>query len=496
MAINAIDRILGYEDIYDPIVQKEFYEMLSNGEESREQIISWIMQVDSKRRNIQYGQFKRLKGEKARKFEWDDPRMADGVPIYARTNKNKVKVNHKSHTAFDRAIVTNKKSYILGKTPTITGSDSFLQWLQDNHFYTVLSEVGEDAIGQGEGFILLYSPPSSNQAFLTKEQSYTCAMIYNPDTNLPEYGLIYTFSKTEENGTKLQAYFYDRSTVTEYTGSGKFFSSDNDININTFNVTRESDPEPHLFTGVPLIEWRNNSERISDTEPVLGLMDLYDIMDSDLLSELSQLRLAYMFFKNMGLDDQAIQQDESTDQLLEHMQEAGILVSENENAEADFISKQTNYEAVQYAKQSLKERIFQMANSYDPVTIQGSESNVTAFQIRMKLFPLEQSSIETETWFTESFMYMVDLLQGFYSDFGTGFTDETEIIFHRNIPKNTVQDIKDARASGYMISQKQLARLLSLDIDQEENEKELQEEQESLFLEPEEGLTDGESNTF
>jgi SPP1 family phage portal protein len=212
-------------------------------------------------------------------------------------------------------------------------------------------------------------------------------------------------------------------------------------------------------------------------------MDYYDIMDSDFLSELSQLRLAYFLMKNMGLATQAIQEDESIDSLLERMKRTGVITAEGEDADASFISKEINYEAVQYAKQSLKERIYHQANSYDPVSIQGSEANVTAFQIRMKLWPLEQSTVETEIHFTQAFLYMYDLLKEFYSDFGSGIgEDEVEITFKRNIPSNIMQDMIDARNNSFLMSQKQIAKRLPFPIDQEENEKQLAEEERRMLI--------------
>ena len=472
-----------FDDIYDPRVQQVLYEMLTTGEESTEDVISYILQIDKKRRDIQYGQFKRLKGDKARRFEWDDPREADGVPILAREEKNVVKVNYRSHTPFDRAIVTNKKAYLMGIKPEITAGDAFAQWAGENNFHTILSEVTEDAVGQGEGFTLLYSPPGSREVFITKEQAYNCVVIYDPDTGRPTYGLIYMYktllSADQKDAVSLSAYWYTERDVTEYEGS-------------IFSVKRAGDPVPHLFQGVPLIEWRNNSERISDIEPVLGLMDLYDIMDSDLASELGQLRLAYLFLKGMGYADQLQAgeygngEDDPAKSISSQLQRAGWIAAEGEDADMKFISKDINVEAVKYEKDDLKSRIFQMANSYDPVSVQGADSNVTAFQIRMKLFPLEQSTAETVLHFQNAFKYMFELLSDFYTNFGAGMAsdEEPEIIFKRNIPSNIVQDMIDARTAGFFISQNQIADRLPFAIDQELNAAELEAEADRLLVTP------------
>jgi SPP1 family phage portal protein len=318
-----------YDDIYAPRVQAEFFKAFEDGSDPVEKVISWALQVDEKRRSIQYGQFRRLKQEPASKFRWKDHRLADGVPILARKDDpdNIVKENHRIHTAFDRSIVTNKKSYFVGKEPNITADDAFLQWLDANNFRTVLSEITDDAVSQGEGFTLLYSPEGSNEAHITKEQSYNCIVIYNPDTMDPEYGIVYMLGTSletgDQDGLQAEVYFYTRSTVTKYEGT-----------IFGLSVTEEE--RPHLFNGVPLIEWRNNSERISDIEPVLNLMDYYDILDSDLSSELSQLRLAYLVIRDAGLSEQAI--DDNGQNLTEKLKKAGHFLLSGDNSEVNFIS--------------------------------------------------------------------------------------------------------------------------------------------------------------
>lgn len=461
-----------YDDIYDSRVQQILYNMLHDGTESREDVISYILQIDKNRREIQYGQYRRIKLEPATKFEWKDPRKADGVPILARNDSNEVKINHRSHTAFSRYIVSNKKSYFIGEEPQITASDKFTDWMDKNSFHSVLSEVVDDSVSQGEAFTLLYSPQNTNEAFITREQPYNCVVIYHPDTGRPAYGLIYMFDtiNIDPENSAIIAYFYDESTVHEYEGT-------------IYAVKGKGEEIRHLFSGVPLIEWRNNSERISDIEPVLNSMDLYDIMDSDFLSELSQLRLAYLFLKKMGLADS--ESGDSPDSIAESIKRAGYFASDEDDSEVKFVSKDINYEAVQYAKANLKERIFQMANSYDPATVQGADSNVTAFQIRMKLFPLEQSTKETEIFFTKAFMYMYELLSDFYSSFNDGLGDEdVSIEFKRNVPSNIMQDIIDARAGGFRMSQEQIAKRLPFKIDQEENADQLEQESESVMIEP------------
>jgi len=476
MTLQDIER---FRDIYDPQAQSELVKAARVYPAA--EVIKTIIQVDSVRRAIQYGTARRIRLEPASRADWEDPRLADGVPILARKPQNVVKINHKSHTPYSRIIVSQKANYFVGKPPTINPSEGpLVDWLLTNSFPSLLLALAGDAAAMGEGFTLLYSPPGVNEAYITQEVPYNCVVLYDPDINEPVFGLLY-YQRSDD---VIDAYWYTETEVMKFEGKkGSGF------------VLVEA-PEAHLFEGVPLIEWPNNAERIGDLEPVLGLMDLYDIVDSDFLSELSQLRLAYFVLKGFGLSGDPIGEsifsksapgfedvDRVASSLTKQLQETGTFTTENPDASADFVTKPINFEAVQYAKVSLKERIFRMANSYDPEDMKGSGASITAFQIRMKLISLDLGAQDAITHFSQSFRRLANLLSGYYQKYkGQSIPmDGAEIIFRKNIPSNITQDMIDARAAGAALSQKQIIERLPFAVDYEENLQELLDEQSQIF---------------
>jgi SPP1 family phage portal protein len=487
-----IENLKTQDDIYSPLVQQTVLDFVRGGTPIPD-VIDTIISIDAKRQAIQFGQYRRLKLESATQADWQDARQADGVPIFARRDKNAVKINHRSHTAFDRTIVSNKASYLVGDPIEIQSTDDFEDWKRTNNLDAMMLQLVQDAAGMGEAFALLYSPEGVDDALISREQPYYCVMLYNQDTGMAEYGMIYYPNLDETSSSEVDAdelksntytvFWFDSSTRQEYYGTQEALKA-------------VGEPVPHLFAGVPLVEFRNNSERISDAEPVLNLMDLYDVMDSDFLSELSQLRLAYLVLKGMGMDFQRFAsstdtgnvpdwfraEDTNMESIVELVTKTGVWMSDNPDAEVSFVDKAVNYEAVQYAKDDLKRRIFQMANSYDPVELQGVSGDVTAYQISQMLRPLEDSSAETVIHFTKAIKYIVALLDDFYSDRRMLEDDDVMVTFNRNVPRNIIQDLIDARAAGLMVSQEQIARLVPLDIDYEANVEQLAEEQERLFM--------------
>jgi SPP1 family phage portal protein len=471
-------------------VQDALQQAIDNNEISTPKAVEIIIDVDEKRRAIQWGLSKRFNGEAATKREWVDPRYADGVPVYARVPEDDTrKVDLRSHTPFDATIIENKTSYLTGVEPTITDSTDdetdLTSWVKAVDMRTMVSQLVQDAAKTGEAFMLLYKKPGANDVFVTREEPYYCILLYNQDTLKPKYGLIYYTdieSKTTDEGKDVQneiiyAYWYDETSLTVYKGMKG-------------NLQVSQEQTAHGFPGVPLIGFYNNSHHVAETERVVGLMDIYDILDSDFSSELSQLRLAYMLMKNMGLafehvadsfrDTGSIENNHAIEDLLEKMKKTGVLLTDNEDAEAKFVEKTVQYEAIKYQKQDIKERIFQNSNSYDPISMQNASGDTTAFQVQQTMFNMEQSAAQTALHFRKALMYMVSLL----SDYYTIDMDALQIEFKRNVPSNILEDIKKARESGFQMSQKQIAKRLPFDIDQEQNAEELRQEADSVMLNP------------
>jgi len=59
----------------------------------------------------------------------------------------------------------------------------------------------------------------------------------------------------------------------------------------------------HYYGRVPLVVYQNNEETIGDFEPVLQLIDAYDVLMSDSMNEFDRFAWAYLVLKGMSLSD-------------------------------------------------------------------------------------------------------------------------------------------------------------------------------------------------
>ena len=449
--------------VYDKKKQEELFRLIENGDISN--AIKTMIDCNAINAQKMKGLYRRSRLDSASVFDWPDPRYADGVPIFARESPGVTKVNHRNHTPFDKTIAKNKASYLTGNMPEITYPDEnkasvLLDKIKPLNLDTNLTELCKRSTYGGSAYLLLSSPPGNLDVYATLPNPWECVIVYHPVTNTPVYAFRYWVEGTDKS-TSWDVYiceFYTQAIKQVYSGT----LSD--------GFSGHVPPELHLLGVVPLIEFPNNRERLGDVELTLSLQDAYDVADSDLSSEISQLRLAYLLLQDKEGGD-------IDEEWLNQLRQTGILAIVD--GDARFVEKNINAVAVENLKKDLEQRIYRYSNSYNPDQL-GADKALTAFQINQMLFNLEASATDTEAEYRQALRQVIAALSHFYS-LGVN-PDDVSIAFPRKTPRNVTQDIKDMVQSGYQLSQKRLAALSPLDVDQGKNEEELAEEMTAIEL--------------
>lgn len=447
-----------YEDLYYPSIQKSIVDAYRKGENIGS-IIEAVIKINNKRSQIKYGLYQRTKLRAASRFEWDDPREADGVPVYSKPKLGTTKVNNKLHTPFDRAIISTNSGYFAGITPTITTTKDD-ELLENYHLDSLIMEMTQTAIGRGSGYSLLSA--LEGQIYINPISDWSSVVMYDYITNKPVFGIVYekVLSRTtDERPDDYDAYdiwFYTNSTIT--TGR---------LEGGSFNIISE---DIHGFNDVPLVEFPNNTERVGDVELTLSLQDAYDIANSDLSSEISQLRLAYLLIKNEGQD--------FSDEDVQRLTKTGLLLL-GKDGDANFIEKSLNSTPVEQLKNDLEKDIYKYSLSYDPDS--NTSGDITAFQIQQSMTKMEESAIEREKVFTKSIKRIVNMISGFLGLTGGSLGEFESIAYSRNVPSNIINDLKGMKEAGLLLDQETLSDLSPIDIDYELVKERMAAEKQSIM---------------
>lgn len=108
------------------------------------------------------------------------------------------------------------------------------------------------------------------------------------------------------------------------------------------------DARPHGFGGIPIIEYPNNQDRISDIELVISMLDAINEMQSNRMDAIGQFVQSWTKFVNCEIDKETF----------EEMKQMGALVvksnnNESNKADVDIISQELNQTESQVAKDDL-----------------------------------------------------------------------------------------------------------------------------------------------
>lgn len=110
----------------------------------------------------------------------------------------------------------------------------------------------------------------------------------------------------------------------------------------------------HAFGGIPIVEYPNNFERISDIELVISMLDDLNEMQSNRADGISQFVQSFVKFVNCSIDKETFEQ----------MKMNGAFVVKSNNAEnkadVDIMSQELNQTETQVAKQDLMDNILQI----------------------------------------------------------------------------------------------------------------------------------------
>jgi len=345
------------------------------------------------------------------------------IPITYETNaayidadiKEKSKPDRRLFNHFEKDIVDTKTSYFIGN-PVVVSVRSKNEGMQEyiRRFNSRIdhedsfSEITKGTAITGRGGMLLYK--DSNSQVTGLPISSTEFMVFY---NLKDPVMAIRNYKDTDLVERLEV--FDKETIYSYHKvDGEWI---------------EEEPVIHGFKRVPLVEVINNSERYSDYDSVVLLIDAYNRLISDLSNEVEAFRLAYLVLRNM----------DATEEDLLKLRRTGA-ISIDGDGEVFFLTKNLNVAAITSMKEILEKNINKFASNVD-FSSADFVSNVTRVAVAYKVRPLEQKTRTFELKFNNflkelyrtAFSYVGNKVQYDYMDLTFMFT--------RNLPINISEEI-------------------------------------------------------
>lgn len=372
-------------------------------------------------------------------FEWHNPLMADGIPIYARQKSTYSDPNIRVGYNNFQVIQRTKSGYLAGDIQR-TYSDNIPDEVKEkysefdnlNHFKSFLKKLMFSCSGWGNTYSLCYLDEENNVR-IKQVQSWQAKVEYD-DNGEPQKG--YVYYPIDE---RMHVWEYDGVYVTEWIASKSGAS-----------YIPLTEPKEHGFKGIPLIEWCNNDNKQGNSELAVPLMDAYDRLISDNITESATFRAAYLLLKNMGFLDNKTKAE---------MAKTGVF-SGGPDADARFLTKDINPEFIKFVMSETWSGIWVVSSSVDPKAL-ASLTNATAFQISQMYRNMEEDCKDTEAEWKISLEYLDRLLKSYWTGLDVRSvndysTEDINYDFKRNIPNDVMTWLKDMLQAGGKLPQKEI----------------------------------------
>lgn len=407
---------------------------------------------------IKFNLHLRAKNKPARKFYWYNPEEADGIPILARLAVSLSDPNIKA-TFNNFAVIMNKKAgYLAGDVQrkyaeSITNAvkDKYKEFDTLNNTDTLYTDLMCSCAGWGNTYTLCYIDKPEDEEITNNKINYPvrireveawCAKVEYNDNKEPEIGYIYERQKNKN----IKVYEYDKLYCTEYelTESGREIGK---------RVQYR-----HGFTEIPLVEWKNNKLSRGNSQNAVSLMDAYDRLMSDNITEWATFRQAYLFLKNMGLIDE---------ETAERMQKTGAIIGQGDSSEVRFVTKDVNPEFVKFITEKTWRSIWVVAASIDPEAM-ANLSQATIFQIQQLYANMEDDCRFTEQCWQTSFEYLDRVLKSYWTGLDTSSvpdysTYDIDYEMIRTMPKDIMTYLKDLRQAGAILPNAEILKRAGYD---------------------------------
>ena len=223
--------------------------------------------------------------------------------------------------------------------------------------------------------------------------------------------------------------FWDtRDILSNDTTTNIEVYSANDIRYyrKSINGTILTGTEDNYFKQVPINIFYNNEDITGDAEPVLKLIDGYDIALSDDANTRMEINDSYLVFKNSNLE---------TEDIITMKQNRIIAIEdaqEGMQSNVSFLNKDFNDIQNENYKNRLADDIKRFSFVAD---IETAKSHTTATSARIGLLSIETICASKEIYFRQALLRRLDLICKYYNLLGSDInTDDVKISFIRNIP--------------------------------------------------------------
>lgn len=216
---------------------------------------------------------------------------------------------------------------------------------------------------------------------------------------------------------------------------------------------------PNYFKDIPVVAFYAGDEMLGLIEPVIPLIDAYDVLISDSMNEFDRFAHAYLILKRMSLVDPLKKKEPGAfSAALANLKRYRIFENLDKDADVKFLTKDIPHEYIQFMTNLVQKQIH--TQSHVPDFAGEKFTGASGIAIQRLLFDFENVCSDIEADFDVALYERMRLIAVIYKELGRANGDWSVInISHkRNSPLNleeyakTATLMKQAGFSSYLIA--------------------------------------------
>lgn len=331
-----------------------------------------------------------------------------------RLKNNKVMINHAKY------ISDTNVGYLLGNPVDYQVSEGYdIEPLLDAYKKQTINDLDSEIAKDVSIFGLQYEYVYANEQAEPKscEIDNKNAIIVYDDTveHNKLFGLIYRPIYKGETFKYWEIIYCDNSVIRTYKSYSK-------------SLNQVGQDQHHKFGKVPLIQYKNNPELLGDFEPVITLIDAYNLLQSDRVNDKEQLVDAILCLYGMDFDSEQA----------EMLKDSRMLANIPTDGRVEYLVKTLQEGDVDVLRQTLENDIHKisMVPNMSDENFVGNSSGVA---IRYKLLAFEQNVKNKERYMEKGLMERFELYNNYLvaiSKMSEVPLEEVDAVFTRNLPSN------------------------------------------------------------
>ena len=349
-------------------------------------------------------------------------------------------------------------STFLGRVPDIVSNGNKVQKESEriskfsllqkhNEFEEEIYDVALQASICGSGFLSIYNDQGDSfPRYRSLDPRYT-NVVYDCSVKMKPLFAYHIYFEQTSTGGRYVCIIYTKEKMFAFeTGQisipVKMAFQVYPLNLFLIDNAELSYVAYHGFSDIPIIEFINNKECISDCKPALPLIALYSALQNNRFQNVDDIMNYLLFIKNARLGN-----EKEAKQAIDLIKDHRVIALEGDNVDAKFLSNPLNQTDIQKLADDFKNEIHYITHIPDFTSVEFTQ-NASDPILKAKTKPLLDLCLEKEKWFNKGYLKVLKITLDFVKENDKDLykeiqfnVDNIDLVYTHTLPSNDIDTV-------------------------------------------------------